>query len=944
MQFYRSFILSVILAGISVIVAAQQKNMVNTGAAKGIVRDTTFRYVLKSATVSVYNALKQDSSLIGYQITNTYGEFNFKNLPVDRPLKLLISNVGYQSEYRTFTIPVSGSIDLKTIILNQKTISLKEVVVSVPPISMNGDTLEFNAAAFKLDSNAVVEDLLRKIPNIVLWGDGKITVNGREVRSLLVNGKEFFGGDYKIATQNLAKNAVEKIQVYKKAGNINPLDSAVEMNVKLKKGRDFGYFGKIGAGYGSNKRYESDANLNAFNSKVQISIVGADNNINKIAYDVRSLLANSTFKGAGTGLEYRPDFMIPGITRPRALGANMTYNFLDRPIYGANNILSLNYFAQTRDNDNSSSSETTTTTQLNGKILEEHLNARNSYSSNKNFDSKYEWVRTIHALTINQSFKDNSYQSVNESVVGSFNSENQRVSSSIGSDSANGKSSNYSLDIRYVLSENFTKFFHRFKGLSVNFSLNLDNDRSNRVNKTDFISFSSPNSNKRFNRKYQTGYNSVNPQLNFEFNNLKELLFGKTDFLGLDFSVGNTISINNRKNTNVVGDSNDSITDYQNNAYLSNQTQAYTIEETPNFTLSRSISSVLSNRFSKSLVISGTLQQKLIYQDNRSDKSFQNIRRKYSQFAPNGNIRFAHEKYGDFNESYSLGFNTSIRIPSLQELAPLIDSANIYNIQKGNLGLRESVTRALSFGFSHEAQQTKNTLNYQIELAGGITEGVFADSLLIADDNRRVSYLVNAGTGKYLNFSGSIRKALKLKTSELQISLNNTLNISRNPGYVNGIYAYAKGLNTNTSIKFNFTYKDCFALEGVQSYSTYKSSQETFMASYSGTNVSTTLSSGYSVTKKLILNSNITFNNSTATGSDAIKFAIWNAALTYRLLKGNNLETKFSALDLLRQNRSVINYGALNSFTIGSQNVLQHYFMATVSYYPRQFGKKNRKK
>ena len=210
---------------------------VNPGIVKGILRDTAHNYVLRSATISVYKAA--DSALMNYQISNNYGEFIFKNLPVDTKLRLDVSYVGYQSFRKIFTIPAGkNELDLKTLIIVPRENMLEDVVISVPPISMNGDTLEFNAAAFKLDSNAVVEDLLRKIPNITLWGDGQITVNGREVKSVLVNGKPFFGGDIKTATQNISKNALQKVQVYSTALNkSNPLDSTLQMNLKLKKAR-----------------------------------------------------------------------------------------------------------------------------------------------------------------------------------------------------------------------------------------------------------------------------------------------------------------------------------------------------------------------------------------------------------------------------------------------------------------------------------------------------------------------------------------------------------------------------------------------------------------------------------------------------------------------------------------------------------------------------------
>jgi len=186
---------------------AQKVDPTRIGTVKGIARDTAQKYVLKSATVSIYKAI--DSSIVSYQVTNNYGEFNFKNLPVNLLLRLEISNVGYAPTSKNFTIlGDKNAVDLGTLIVNRRDIMLDDVVISVPPMSMNGDTLEFNAAAFKVDTNATVEDMLKMIPNITLWGDGQITVNGAEVKSLKVNGKSFFGDNVKVAIQNIAANAL----------------------------------------------------------------------------------------------------------------------------------------------------------------------------------------------------------------------------------------------------------------------------------------------------------------------------------------------------------------------------------------------------------------------------------------------------------------------------------------------------------------------------------------------------------------------------------------------------------------------------------------------------------------------------------------------------------------------------------------------------------------
>ncbi|HMI01099.1 MAG TPA: hypothetical protein VK541_01380, partial [Pedobacter sp.] len=281
---------------------------------------------------------------------------------------------------------------------------------------------------------------------------------------------------------------------------------------------------------------------------------------------------------------------------------------------------------------------------------------------------------------------------------------------------------------------------------------------------------------------------------------------------------------------------------------------------------------------------------------------------------------------------------------NIQQLAPLTDSTNLYYLQRGNINLRAAVRQEIAFSLNHYDQTNKNTLNYNLRMSAGLVKDNIVDSLLIDDQNRRTVFLVNADGHKYINFNGSVRKAFKLKSSELQFSLNSYVNANKNPGYTNNVFTFSSNLNTNSGANVNYTYKSYLAVALGQSYSTYQSKQEAFNTQYSGKNLGTNLSTSYNVTKRFTLYSNVSFNNSSSSNAKDVNFTIWNASAVYRFLKGNNAEFKFSALDLLRQNTSVINYGNSNSFTIGTQNVLKQYFMTTISYYPRQFGKKNKAK
>lgn len=936
---------TILIFGVYSVSFAQQTNPNNVGAVKGILRDTTHNYHLKSATVSLF---KGDSTLISYQLSNNYGEFSFSKVPLNAKMYIEVSHLGYHTLRKSFTITdAKAPLDLKTLIIATKDLSLKEVEIKIPPISMNGDTLEFNASAFKLDSNAVVEDLLRKIPNITLWGDGQITVNGREVKNILVNGKPFFGGDFKTATQNISKNALEKVQVYNTVQDrTKPLDSTLEMNLKLKKGKDIGYFGKVGGGVGTDRRFEGDASISMFSPKVQAAIIGATNNINKIANNVSALTANSTFKGVGTNVEYQPDFRQTGINKSFSGGMNFTYNFVEKPDYNNNRSLTTNYFTQVKLYDNLEDRETVTTLNADNKLFDKSRVTSESENKNHTFDATYSYSKKGNQLTLRPSFNFNTGDNSSTSERSAFNNENTLTSTNTSSTNSQIDNKSYGLNARYNFSPQIIYLNkRRFPNLSLDYTLNGTDNNSESYNTTQFRSIADATQNRDFNRKYLRQTSSQNHDIKLQIPGLTTLIFGdRRKIWNIDLTVYNNFSSSTSKNNSKVEDLNVAANTYQPNEYLTNFTQLNQTGGDFGLTMSKGFNKSLSNRFNKSLSFSATAAQRYINQNNISDRSFQNIKKNYSNFVPKALISYNENQYGEFSRSASISYSTNITVPNLQQLAPLIDDSNVYNIENGNINLTESINRSFNFNFNHNTQKNKNNVNINFSVFYTITENDIVDSLFIDQQNRRINYLVNGDGTKSFNSNLSIRKAYKLKTSELQLMINTTVYSRRTPGYLNNVFVYSNSVSNNSRLSVNYTFKDKWAVEGAQSFNYSQSEQAAFNTKYDAKTWTSTLSSNYNVTKKLALNTNISFNSNKASKNDAVNFKIWNANVSYRFLKGNNAEFKFSALDILRQNTAVINFTGLNSVITGTQKVLRQYFMTTLSYYPRQFGKTAPKK
>jgi CarboxypepD_reg-like domain len=247
------YIFTLIFFFFSFITINAQKN--NT--VKGLVFDTLAKQPVAFATVTLL--LKKDSSLINFTMTDDKGVFELKNIPADE-YRILITHTNYHNTNKVFTASDDNkTIDIGNITMNDVHKTLSEVIVTseAPPVTLVGDTVQYNAGSFKVQPNASVEQLLKKLPGVKVEKDGTVKAQGEEVKRVLVDGKEFFGNDPKIATKNLPADMVDKVQVYDKQSDQAQLtgfddgNSEKTINLKLKKDKKKGKFGKIMAGGGT---------------------------------------------------------------------------------------------------------------------------------------------------------------------------------------------------------------------------------------------------------------------------------------------------------------------------------------------------------------------------------------------------------------------------------------------------------------------------------------------------------------------------------------------------------------------------------------------------------------------------------------------------------------------------------------------------------------------
>jgi hypothetical protein len=903
------FLFTFVLSVFTIAVYAQKKDSSNVGSLEGMVKDSLHNYVLRSATLSVY---KDDTKLIGYQLTNNFGKFEFKTLPVNTKLSLLMSYVGYKTYKKEFLIPEdTKKLDLKTLIAERAENNLEEIrIVAKPPVEMKGDTLVFNADAFQVDSNATVEDLMRKLTGVTVWSDGLITVNGKKISKLFVEGKPFFGGDPKIALQNLPKNVVDKVQVYEDSED--KLNPDVNINIILKKDKKSGLFGKISAGYGTDRRYAADGMLSGYTPKTQVSIIGTRNNVNKTASSVQSLMGYSSYKGEGTNYDYQSDFGRRGLYTFTSSGSKQEELEKIRTVESLNG----------------------------GNQLEKNATGTaNSNRNNHRFGSRYSHSSETWDLDANYDINTSTNSSINTQLSDVLNVATGATSRNASRQENNGDQSTIDLELKF---KNKNTYYSNSADKSAPFDASYiykSNSGTSISKRTTDFTASDPSQNQYYNRQYDSDYKNSAHKLSF---NMPGIQPRDLAYLGVNMYFENTVDINNNGETTRVGDLS-STGQYVANDYLSNKTQYNTLSEKPVVGISRTYRNYLSNRYEKNLIISLLSAGEVFYQESVSGKPFQQFNESYFRFLPSASLRYTHQKEGDFYRVYSLAYYTSAIYPNLYQLAPLTDSSNVNFLHFGNPGLKPSYRQEVSMLFEHYDRSAGGADLSTFKIYAGRMNKFIGDSSSYDALGRRIHYNVNLQGHEFAGYSANLQKAFKMKENQLQVYFNSSLNYARTPAVINGDALFQNNLNTYNSLSLAYTFKTRVTISGSQSLTTGITRQDGGV-NYSYKNYTTTAGTSVIWPKGLNWNTNIRFNRSTSIYSDPINFAIWNASVAYRFLKKENAEVKFSALDLLGQNKSIINYGYNNSISTGTVNVLQQYFMFTLAYYPRMFGSTESKK
>lgn len=250
---------------------------------KGKVVENESGEALVSTTVKL---LKADSTLAAGVLTGVDGSFSVK-APADGKYILRITCVGFKNYTKTITIDNGKDVSLGNISLKADAIMLEGATITkqVAKVTLKEDTFVYNAAAYRTPEGSVVEELVKRLPGAQVSDDGKITINGKEVKKILVDGKEFMTGDTKTAMKNLPTSIVERVKAYDEKSDLarmSGIDDGNEQTVLdfgIKRGMNKGFFTNNDVAVGTEDRYAARLMAAKMDSKLRLMAMGNANNV-----------------------------------------------------------------------------------------------------------------------------------------------------------------------------------------------------------------------------------------------------------------------------------------------------------------------------------------------------------------------------------------------------------------------------------------------------------------------------------------------------------------------------------------------------------------------------------------------------------------------------------------------------------------------------------------
>lgn len=895
---------------------------------RGTITDTSSQQNLEHASIVVLHA--KDSTL--QQFTRTKKNGNFA-LPIRDTgnFILLVSYPNYADHVEKFRIEsLSNTKNLGNIDMISKVDLLQDVVVksSIAAIRIKGDTTEFVADSFRTMPNASVEDLLKKFPGIQVDRNGKITAQGETVSKVLVDGEEFFGDDPTLVTKNLKADMVDKVQLFDKKSDeatFTGIDDGVRtktLNVKLKADKKKGYFGKIEGGYGTNKFYQNEAMFNYFKNKRKISGYLTHANTGKTGLgfnDANKLGINSSNMSFDDGITIISDegdnlfdtwsgqYRGEGI--PTILSGGVHYD---------------NKWNEDKQNINlNAKSGKATLTNSEESIRQTNFN-NGSAQINQSQSNAFKNLERHKADGIYEIQLDSTF-SIKATFIGSqgrnqandeMNANTKDIDGTLINSSIRRTQSN-NLNTSLLGSLLFRKQFKK-KGRTITMSVNQNyskNDGNATINSNiQFVKLSTH----QVLDQYRTNVSSTN-------NVSGKIIYTEpiSQFSTLGFTYGYDW-IDGLSNKFTYGK------DTQNN--YSQLDSAYS----SNFSVTQNLQrgGISFNYNKNNFVIKiGTDVGANRFEQIEHMRNLQRSRQFINWFPT------AYFKYNKGNKRTSFSYNGRTVQPSINQLQPIRTTEDTLSIYIGNPNLTTSFSHSIMMGYQ------------SFYILSGTYLGVWGSANL--SNNPIVTNVTtdfNSGRNVYSYFNSSKANAngslgiyyrSKIKNWNMNYGFHTYSNVNRYVNSINNI------INTNDNYSFSFAPNLSYEKEkmveiGLESSITYNFLRTTNPTAKNNDGFSFTVEPIATIIlpQKWELKTNLEYlwRQKTQAFNTNFERIIWNASVSKKFLKKENLQLKLSALDILNQNKGFSRSNYNNTFSQSSYTTIARYFMLSLIWDFNQMG------
>lgn len=954
-----------------------------TASAKitGKLIDATDKSPIMEATIKLVKA-NRDSTFVNGSTTDLDGNFSIPTVAAGKYV-LKITYLGYNDVKKDITVPSSGKLSVGEIAMTTSSIMLKEtVVVGVKPeIVAKTDTIEYNADSYKTQVNAVVEDLLKRLPGVEVSSDGTITANGKTVSKFLIDGKEFFADDPTVATKNLPASMINKLQVIDRKSDLARLtgvddgEDETVINLTVKKGMNQGWMGNVTAGYGTDDRYGARGMLSYFRDGNQFTLIGGANNTNNMGFSDGG--ASRFSRGNGSGINTSQD-----------LGVN--FNVGNEEVFRVGGHVMYSHSAR---ESQSQSAVTTAYTDYVRLTESKSLGENNRHNLSAQFRMRWQ-VDSFNTIefrpNMSLNFSKSWGNSISQSATGTSAATATAINNSIEQDVDKGSS--YEFGGEFTYNHNFKR--HKGRSFSINLRYNYSNvhedNNSHTVN--NYVDEEEEDEDISQLIKNHTWSNTINGRItwteplgnvkngnflqfayraNYRFNNSDKNVYDRLAAAGISETAYNSASfINSIRSDERIADA---LTKTFGFSVLDNEAMLYDILER-NYDVDDALdvfnqtqSSQFRNEFFTQTFQLGYKKVTQAYNldvgiqvmgSTQQSRDLINPERNINTdwlWAPAPYLRFRYK----FNNTRSLQVNYRARTsqPSVTQLQPVADESNPMSISVGNPDLEASISHSLDIRFNDFNQDSQ--LSWMLN--GGLNFSQNNVSRVTISDQttgRSASTYKNIDGNLSARVGGMISVPLRNKAFYFRNFM--WFNYSRSESYnVGAVDVTTTDLTTassilqyvtddmlnrvnalNISISPGLSYRNDIVDLDIRPTYGYQSSRNSLTStsdrdihSYGGRFDGTVYVGNF------VVNSDLSFTK-TSGYDDGLNTEqwIWNASLEYQFLRGKNATVGVKAYDMLGQRKSISFSASGESTTQSWTNTLSRYLMVTASYRFQTFG------